>query len=147
MDKELLAAIGEILDKKLDEKLDQRLVPIRQDIAGLDQKFTGLDLKVTGLQQDMTGVKQDIAGLQKQNEKISIAIINNSYGIHKLVEGQDKLSEGLFQLQSDFKTLHEGQMRIETKLEQVDAKADAAGRTYRDHEKRIQSLEDKATAQ
>ena len=94
----------------------------------------------------MTGLDQKIAGVQKQNEKISIAVINILNDVHDLGEGQAKLSEGQFQLQSDVRELHKGQERIETRLDRVEALAEATGKAHRDHEKRIQVLESKITA-
>jgi predicted nucleic acid-binding Zn-ribbon protein len=61
LDRELLTAIAEMLDKKLDEKLE----PIKQDVSGLKQDMTGVKQDVSGLKQDMTGVKQDVSGLKQ----------------------------------------------------------------------------------
>ncbi len=131
MDQELLAAIKGILQEELD--------PIKQDIAGLDQK-------VTGLQQDMTGMSQDIAGLKEQG----ISLQKQSDFHHKyLSDARDDINDikgSLFNVASDVRELKSGQMRMQDSLEYLKTMAEATQKAHRDHEKRIQALEDEITA-
>ncbi len=75
---ELLAAIGEMLDKKLE--------PMKQDI--------------TWLRQDVSGLKEQVTGLQKQNDQIAQGVMTTRDDLRKLYKNQDALSSGISQIQS-----------------------------------------------
>ncbi len=74
--KELLAAIGKMMDDKLENALDpikqdmsemkQDIVSIRQDISGVEKRVAGIEQDITGVKQDIIGVKQDITGIKQE---------------------------------------------------------------------------------
>ncbi|SHI18019.1 hypothetical protein SAMN02745823_03083 [Sporobacter termitidis DSM 10068] len=63
MDKELLAAIGQMIDEKLK--------PVHQSITGMHQDITGMQQDITGMQQDIADVKQEVV---KTNLKLETDI-------------------------------------------------------------------------
>jgi predicted nucleic acid-binding Zn-ribbon protein len=134
VDKELLTAIGETL-----EPIKQDVSGVRQDVAGLDRKVSGLRQDVAGLDRKVSGLDEKVTSIQKQND-----IIFNE--VKRLGAGHAKFSDSLFQLESDVGELKTGQMRMEDKLDCVDAMAEVTGNVHRDHETRIHALEDKITA-
>jgi chromosome segregation ATPase len=85
------------------------------------------------LQEQLEPMKQDITGLQKQNDIISFTVV-------KILGETEKIKDSVFELQSDAKSLQEGQQRIETKQDRMDADVEVIGNMCRDHELRIQDL-------
>jgi chromosome segregation ATPase len=148
VDKELLTAIGETL-----EPIKQDVSGVRQDVAGLDRKVSGLRQDVAGLDRKVSGLRQDVAGLDRKvsglDEKVTSIQKQNDIifnEVKRLGAGHAKFSDSLFQLESDVGELKTGQMRMEDKLDCVDAMAEVTGNVHRDHETRIHALEDKITA-
>ena len=62
--KEDLQAIGELVDQKLESRLESSLYPIRADIQGLKSDIQGLQSDVQGLKTDVQGLKTDVQGLK-----------------------------------------------------------------------------------
>lgn len=63
--KELLGAISQLLDEKLDEKLE----PIKEDISGLKED-------VSNLKEDVSCLKEDVARLDARQTKMELIIEN-----------------------------------------------------------------------
>lgn len=57
MNKEILSAISNLLDEKLN--------PIKEDISGLKEDVSGLKKDVSGLKKDVSSLKEDVSGLKK----------------------------------------------------------------------------------
>lgn len=68
MDNELLQAIEKLLDNKLD--------PVKTDLADLKTDVTGLKETVGGLETDMSGLKESVGGLKTDVTGIKLHLEN-----------------------------------------------------------------------
>ena len=68
--KEDLQAIGELVDQKLESRLESSLNPIRADIQGLKTDIQGLKTDVQGLKTDMTEVKHRVTKIELTQENV-----------------------------------------------------------------------------
>lgn len=70
MQKDLLEAIGKMLDekldKKLDEKLDEKLKPIFIEIAGMKSEINGIKTEINGMKSEISGIKTEITGIKTE---------------------------------------------------------------------------------
>lgn len=66
VDMEMLSAISELLEEKLDQKLENKFDGLRTEISGLKLKVDGLDSEVSGLKQEVGGLKQEVGGLKQE---------------------------------------------------------------------------------
>ena len=70
MHKDLLEAIGKMLDekldKKLDEKLDEKLKPIFIEIAGIKTEINGIKTEINGIKTEINGIKTEINGMKTE---------------------------------------------------------------------------------
>ncbi len=84
--KQDLAAIEGVLDKKLEEKLGTRLLPIEKNIDKLHARFLPIekDIKevkddtagIVYLRQDIEEIKRGIGGLREQIQRLAITLDN-----------------------------------------------------------------------
>lgn len=66
VDMEMLSAISELLEEKLDQKLENKFDGLRTEISGLKLKVDGLDSEVSGLKQEVGGLKQEVSGIKQE---------------------------------------------------------------------------------
>ena len=66
VDMEMLSAISELLEEKLDQKLENKFDGLRTEISGLKLKVDGLDSEVSGLKQEVGGIKQEVSGIKQE---------------------------------------------------------------------------------
>lgn len=63
-DKELLSAIGAMLDEKLeqklDQKLDQKLQPIWDEILGMKGEISGMKGEISGIKTEIADMKENM---------------------------------------------------------------------------------------
>lgn len=71
MEKELLKAIGDLLDKKLDEKLQ----PIKEEVRNIKE--------------EVKGVKEQVISIDKRLTKVEIKLENIEYAVKLGFEGQN----------------------------------------------------------
>lgn len=57
VDKEMFAAMEDLLNRKLDEKFDEKLKPINNKLDRLDEHVSKMEISVGKLEKDMTYVK------------------------------------------------------------------------------------------
>ncbi|MCH5264475.1 MAG: hypothetical protein J1F02_01145 [Lachnospiraceae bacterium] len=69
--KEDLQAIAEMMDKLLEEKLEEKLEPIRTDIAELKKDVAILKKDVAMLKKRMTFLEKEVATLKKNYERLA----------------------------------------------------------------------------
>lgn len=63
-DNTLLIKIEEIMDQKLDEKLDLKLQPIYDRLTGVEDRLTGVEDRQTGVEVRLTGVEDRLTGVE-----------------------------------------------------------------------------------
>ena len=63
-DNTLLIKIEEIMDQKLDEKLDLKLQPIYDRLTGVEDRLTGVEDRQTGVEDRQTGVEDRLTGVE-----------------------------------------------------------------------------------
>ena len=66
VDMEMLSAISELLEEKLDQKLENKFDGLRTEISGLKLKVDGLDSEVSGLKQEVGDIKQEVGGIKQE---------------------------------------------------------------------------------
>lgn len=103
MDKELLAAIGEMLDKKLDEKLDLKLEPINSQIDNISCT--------------VINILNDVHKLSEGQAKLSEGQFQLQSEVRELHKGQERIETRLDHREADVKAIgdmyrdHETQIR------------------------------------
>lgn len=98
--KELLQAIGNILDSRL-EPIDQRLAGLEQSVVGLKQDVSGLKDGQAALQQDVSGLKQDVAGLKDGQAALQSEVSGLKEDVVGLKDGQAALQKDVAGLQEE----------------------------------------------
>lgn len=78
MEKELLKAIGDLLDKKLDEKLQ----PIKEEVGNIKQE-------VENIKEEIKGVKEQVISIDNRLTKVEIKLENIEYAVKLGFEGQN----------------------------------------------------------
>ena len=94
-ERELLQAIGEIMDQKIE--------PIHQDISELKTDVSELKADVSGLKTDVSGLKTDVSGLKTD--------------VSELKTGQETLRQDVSELKAGQESLEEQIIKINIKLE------------------------------
>lgn len=64
-DNTLLIKIEEIMDRKLDEKLDLKLQPIYDRLTGVEDRLTGVEDRLTGVEDRQTSMEEDLTSVKK----------------------------------------------------------------------------------
>ncbi len=78
VDMEMLSAISELLEEKLDQKLENKFDGLRTEISGLKLKVDGLDSEVSGLKQEVNGLKSETGSLKEELRYIRIVQLENN---------------------------------------------------------------------
>ncbi len=63
VDKEMLSAMSDLLDEKLDRKFDEKLQPVYDRLDTLEQDVSGLKEDVSALKEDVSVLKEDVSKL------------------------------------------------------------------------------------
>lgn len=66
MHKDLLEAIGKMLDEKLDKKLDEKLKPIFIEIEGIKTEINGIKTEIKEMKTEINGIKTEINGIKTE---------------------------------------------------------------------------------
>ncbi len=119
-DNKFLNQIGDLIDKKLDKKLD----PIKADLNGVKADLKGIKL-------DLNGVKSELRGVKKQLEtvELKVEVVNKRVGQlgGELKQTEQRLEKSITKSQED--TIEILSALIHT--------------GYNMHEERIEKIEDK----
>lgn len=90
VDKEMLAAMEELLDRKLDEKLE----PINQELDKLDSRVLRLETSVENL-------KDGMQKLDERTSRLETSVENLKDGMEKLSERTSRLETSVENLEKD----------------------------------------------
>lgn len=92
LSKEDLLAISELMETKLDLKLE----PLKRDVSDLKKDVDGLKRDVDGLKTDVNGLKIDVNGLKTDIKSIQLTIENETNkNINIIAEGHSILNRKL----------------------------------------------------
>ena len=99
VDKEMLSAMSDLLDEKLDRKFDEKLQPVydrldtlgqdvsglkedvsglKKDVSKLNDRVSGLEEDVSGLKEDVSGLKEDVSGLKEDMRYVKVVQLENN---------------------------------------------------------------------
>ena len=123
LSKEDLRLIGNLLDEKFDEKL----TPIRDDIRVLKEDVVVLKEDVTVLKEDVAVLKEDVAVLKKDVRVLKKDVRNLKKEVTVLKKDVVTLKEGMVRLDNGIRDLRLDTIRIEKKLDEY---YDGILRTY-----------------
>lgn len=86
MDQEDLKAIGGLLDKKLDEKFDEKLAPIKKDLGELKESVEANTGSVMKLESEIKSYKDSLDVERKRFDKHDgrLEVIEDSLGLEKV---------------------------------------------------------------
>jgi len=96
--KEDLQAIGELVDQKLESRLESSLYPIRADIQGLKSDIQGLKSDVQGLKTDVQGLKTDVQGLKSDVQELKTDMSEVKQRVTKIEITQENVALPRLQL-------------------------------------------------
>ena len=95
VDREMLSAISELLDEKLEQKFDEKLQPVYERIDGLEAsvipRLDSLETGVEGLKTDVASLKTDVEGLKTDVKDLKTDV----EGLRTDVDGLEVKVEGL----------------------------------------------------
>ena len=85
VDKEMLSAMSDMLDEKLDRKFDEKLQPVYdrldtlgQDVSGLKEDVSGLKKDVSKLNDRVSGLEEDVSGLKEDMRYVKVVQLENN---------------------------------------------------------------------
>lgn len=73
-DNELLLAISEMMDTKLDAKL----APIEDSITRIEDKVSGIEDKVSGIEDRVSGIEDKVSGIESRVTRIEVDLLENN---------------------------------------------------------------------
>ena len=92
--REDLAAIGTIMDEKLEARLkpiEERLTSIEGRVTGIEERVTGIEGRVTGIEERVSGIEERVSGIEESVTEIEERVS----GIEERVTGVEGRVTGI----------------------------------------------------
>lgn len=74
---ELLTAISNIMDQKLEEKVVPQIKNLEKRFDGLEERFDGLEERFDGLEEHFDGLEEQFVSLDNRVKNIELTLENN----------------------------------------------------------------------
>lgn len=141
MDKELLEAIGKMLDDRdnrlkehlkadMSAMMDEKIAPLKSELSAMiDEKIAPLQAEISGLKEETRHLTADIAGLKEETRHIRV-----------LVEAHDKKFQLIQEAQAETAAKFSQLDRMEQTLEDVKSEVEVMRDVMQFHTKEITTL-------
>ena len=151
IDQETLQAISDMMDEKLETKLELKLTPIyedlgtlKSDVATLKSDVATLKSDVATLKSDVATLKSDVATLKSDVADVKVRLDNVEHGVIKLnVLYENEFSPRLERIEECYLSTFERYKNGAEQFEETWGNVAVLNRVVRDHSDRIERLEQK----
>ena len=124
VDREMLSAISELLDEKLEQKFDEKLQPVYGRLDSLGASVGNLEEKVGSLESSVGRLEEKVASLESSVGRLEEKVGSLESSVGRLEEKVGSLESSVGNLEEKVASLESSVGRLEERADGVESRLD-----------------------